>query len=106
MRLSSLFEERGEFYANANARVSLESMSLFCFEIKIVKLSRFCRKNRKTLCMHLQYSAIFNAVLLLCADIAAKLGRSDASDLSPTAIAIEVLNSFCSICSCNSISVC
>jgi shikimate kinase len=35
MRLSALFEERGEFYANANARVSLESMSLklllFCF---------------------------------------------------------------------------
>ncbi|KAI5384357.1 shikimate kinase 1, chloroplastic [Lathyrus oleraceus] len=48
MRLSSLFEERGEFYANANARVSLEN-------------------------------------------IAAKLGRSDASDLSPTAIAIEAL---------------
>ncbi|XP_058731445.1 shikimate kinase 1, chloroplastic [Vicia villosa] len=49
MRLSSLFEERGEFYANANARVSLEN-------------------------------------------IAAKLGRRDASDLSPTAIAIEALD--------------
>ncbi|CAK8578863.1 unnamed protein product [Lathyrus sativus] len=48
MRLSSLFEERGEFYANANARVSLEN-------------------------------------------IAAKLGRKDPSDLSPTAIAIEAL---------------
>ncbi|CAI8619027.1 unnamed protein product [Vicia faba] len=48
MRLSSLFEERGEFYANANARVSLEN-------------------------------------------IAAKLGRRDASDLSPRAIAIEAL---------------
>lgn len=40
-RLSALFEERGEAYANANARVSLESMSnnlLFCFEIKIYKI--------------------------------------------------------------------
>ncbi|GAU19723.1 hypothetical protein TSUD_78490 [Trifolium subterraneum] len=48
MRLSALFEERGEFYANANARVSLEN-------------------------------------------IAIKLGRRDASDLSPTDIAIEAL---------------
>ncbi|RHN42994.1 putative shikimate kinase [Medicago truncatula] len=48
MRLSALFEERGEFYANANARVSLEN-------------------------------------------IATKLGRKDASDLSPTEIAIEAL---------------
>ncbi|XP_020211353.1 shikimate kinase 1, chloroplastic [Cajanus cajan] len=48
MRLSALFEERSEAYANANARVSLENM-------------------------------------------AAKLGRSDVSDLSPTTIAMEAL---------------
>nr|KYP69357.1 hypothetical protein KK1_008546 [Cajanus cajan] len=51
MRLSALFEERSEAYANANARVSLENM-------------------------------------------AAKLGRSDVSDLSPTTIAMEVCHFF------------
>ncbi|PNX59173.1 shikimate kinase [Trifolium pratense] len=34
---------------------------------------------------------ISDAVLFLCADIAIKLGRRDASDLSPTDIAIEAL---------------
>ncbi|XP_068335972.1 shikimate kinase 3, chloroplastic isoform X1 [Pyrus communis] len=48
MRLTSLFEERGDSYANANARVSLEN-------------------------------------------IAAKLGYSDVSNLTPTAIVIEAL---------------
>ncbi|KAJ1398611.1 Shikimate kinase/Threonine synthase-like 1 [Sesbania bispinosa] len=52
MRLSALFEERSEAYANANARVSLEN-------------------------------------------IATKLGQRDVSDLSPTAIAIEVFSNFC-----------
>lgn len=28
MRLSAIFEERGEAYANANARVSLKSLSI------------------------------------------------------------------------------
>lgn len=55
MRLSALFEERGEAYANANARVSLESMSInliFCFETKIVELSRICGKEQeKALCV-------------------------------------------------------
>jgi len=40
-------------------------------------------------------NAIYDAVLFLCADIATKLGRKDASDLSPTEIAIEVLHNFC-----------
>ncbi|CAN6542328.1 unnamed protein product [Malus baccata var. baccata] len=40
MRLTSLFEERGDSYANANARVSLESMQPFGFNscLDIVKL--------------------------------------------------------------------
>ncbi|RYQ84742.1 hypothetical protein Ahy_B10g104220 isoform A [Arachis hypogaea] len=52
MRLSSLFEERSQAYANANAKVSLEN-------------------------------------------IAAKLGQKDVSDLTPTAIAIELLSKKC-----------
>ncbi|OIW00445.1 hypothetical protein TanjilG_05795 [Lupinus angustifolius] len=52
MRLSALFEERSEAYANANTRVSLEN-------------------------------------------IASKLGQGDVSNLSPTAIAIEVFINFC-----------
>ena len=42
MRLSALFEERSEAYANANARVSLESMPTYFFPspvyIKIVSI--------------------------------------------------------------------
>ncbi|WVZ19243.1 hypothetical protein V8G54_006565 [Vigna mungo] len=53
MRLSALFEERSEAYANAHARVSLENM-------------------------------------------VAKLGQRDVSDLSPTAIAMEVFH-FCPV---------
>lgn len=45
MRLSSLFEERSEAYANANARVSLESMPanvVSSFLIRVVFMSRIC----------------------------------------------------------------
>lgn len=61
MRLSALFEERGEAYANANARVSLESMSinlLFCFGVKIVEFPESVGGQENLLYVFLQSYAV------------------------------------------------
>lgn len=80
MRLSSLFEERGDAYANANARVSLESKcSLWPFVVIPQKKNKIEMKFR-----------FFMVCIICCADIAAKMGYRDVSNLSPAAIALEV----------------
>ncbi|CAL5326832.1 unnamed protein product [Camellia sinensis] len=65
-RLSTLLEERGEAYANANARVSLETEVIVLVSSDLGKC-------------------------LYYADIASKLGYIDVCNLTPTVIAIEAL---------------
>lgn len=99
-RLTTLAEQRGEAYANADARVCLESMFLTLYlpwKIKdIIHLSIICQKFLYP-CNHLILIVPFKCLkswplsyYKKIAVIASKQGHSDVCTLTPIAIAIEV----------------
>lgn len=86
-RLSTLLEERGECYANANVRISLESTWACTY-------SNLCPLHYFLLCLHafenFYYVKRCDSKCSCCTDIAMKQGYRDVSSITPTAIVIEV----------------